>query len=192
MKDFNFFEPYLKNEVLSRNKRIAITVLAIIVTFVMLIVHITNSININNQEKEIAILENMMNSKNAKEAIKELSSEEKEYDILEEYYKRVAVIKGNIISKDRINNELLDNILSTIPQKVYFNTMSMNGKGIQIQGYADSRISIAELEHNLKSLKIFSKVYIPAISTNEKEDKFIFSITCALKDVNSNENEKQQ
>jgi len=191
MKDFNFFEPYLKNEVLSRNKRIAITVLAIIVTFVMLIVHITNSININNQEKEIAILENMMNSKNAKEAIKELSLEEKEYDILEEYYKRVEVIKGNIISKDRINNELLDNILSTIPQKVYFNTMSMNGKGIQIQGYADSRISIAELEHNIKSLKIFSKVYIPAISTNEKEDKFIFSITCAFKDVNSNENEKQ-
>ena len=192
MKDFNFFEPYIKNEILSRNKRLAITLSAIIISFIMVIVYITNGIYITNEKKQIAILQNMLSSKNAQHAIEELNLEEKKFAILQDYYSKVSTIKKDIMNKNKIDNEFIDKILSTIPQKVYFNSMSINSKSIQIQGYANSRISIAELEHNLKELKIFSKVYIPAISANEDKNKFVFSITCALEDVNSNENEKQK
>jgi hypothetical protein len=193
MKDFNFFEPYQNAKKASKLKGVYITLCVIVFLSSYIGLYKWNDSRIEQAKKQVAEVEKKFDVKKYDKLDNKRVSIEKRYNLLKEYYENLQGVEESIYSKDVIGNDILDRIGSTIPKNVYIFAMSLSEKNIQIQGSADTRITAAEFVHNLKSLEIFEKVYIPGINElngDENDEKeYSFSVICTLKDGKKNEEE---
>ncbi len=188
MKDFNFFSFYVEG---GKNKRIPLLYGALTVTLVGLVVISVfglNYIKIRSLNKEIASMEQVINSSENRIKLKEIEEEDKKISIMKEYYTKVEPIDSEITTKDVLSSKLISEVSSCIPKDVYFKSISMDPSGIQIQGDGRSRIAIAEFQHKLKALETVKNVHIASIrKASEEKQTYAFSLKCVLKDVESNE-----
>lgn len=205
--DFNFFQPYIGvyKQKISKNLYMTLTIVTLISVFVTSF--IWNYIKIDNTEHDIAKMKKSIDSPQAKITLDEADKLKKKYDVLNKYYGQTIRITSAIKNKDIINSKLMTDICSNIPNKISFKSFNVtvgekgSGGTIQIQGTADSRVSIAEFQHNLKALEQIKEVQVSNITefyTGEKGDTTInkdnslssvynFTIKCTLKDVDEYE-----
>jgi len=87
-----------------------------------------------------------------------------------------------------VGTELMETFNSTLPQGITLQNLIFSPGSISFNGVSDTRISIAELYHNLLALDIFSEVNIGTISEAENTEESItaprsyaFDIQCSLK-----------
>lgn len=188
MKDFNFFSFYEEG---GKSKRIPLLyggLTVVVASFVVISVFGLNYIKINNINKEIASMEQVINSSENRIKLKDIEEEDKKISIMKEYYTKVEPIDGKITTQDVLSSNLISKVSSCIPKDVYFKSISMDSNGIQIQGDGISRIAIAEFEHKLKALDVVENVHIASISkASEEKQTYTFSLKCMLKDVVNNE-----
>ena len=95
----------------------------------------------------------------------------------------------NVIEEDNIIDDyLLENITSRMPDDVFFTSISIYTDNIQIIGISKDKCSIAELGKSLGSIEEFKEIFITNISS--EEDNYNFTLNINLKDVNMDEEEK--
>ncbi|MGK0469030.1 PilN domain-containing protein [Clostridium sp.] len=192
MRDFNFFRPYLDNESLSLKTRLTIVIASILIFVFMAAIFVGNSVRIVGIEKEIKSIENIMTSPKTQQIKNEFAAEGEKTKKTQQYYEELKKVSSTVRSMDIINSELIRKISSTTPEKVFFQSISITDKAVQIQCSSDSRISAAELLHNMKELNIFEEVFMPGINSgsedNDSQQKF--TLICTLKggEVNEEQN----
>jgi type IV pilus assembly protein PilN len=187
MKDFNFFSPYLEKKKAHTSK--ILYGIIIVSLFVALLsgfyywVHNKTS----RLKEEIANIENYLASKETINKIREIKDLETKVQIMTQYAEAIERINEEINIIDVISNDLLENISYCLPKDVYFDALSIDTTFLQIQGTAANRTSIAEFEHNLKELNIFSSVHVLNISSGAEEDNYVFTLKCSMKEVKPSE-----
>ncbi len=193
MRDFNFFRPYLDNEKLSLKTRLTIVIASILIFVTMAGIYVGNRVKISGLQREIKSMENMMNSPKTEKIKKDLAADGERLKITQQYYEELKKVSLTVHSKDVVNSELIRKISSTTPEKVSFQSISINDKTVQIQCSSDSKISAAELLHNMKALGVFEEVFMPGInsSTQDNNAKQSFTLICTLKGGDNNEQENK-
>jgi hypothetical protein len=188
MKDFNFFDFYEEG---GKNKKISLRygVLAgAVASLVVIAAFGLNYIKINKLNKEIATMEQVINSSENKIKLKEIEEEDRKISIMKNYYTKVDPIDVKMAEQDVLSSKLIESVSSCIPKDVYFKSISMDPSAIQILGDGINRIAIADLEHKLKDLDTVENVHILSISkASEEKQTYAFSLKCILKDVVNNE-----
>lgn len=204
-KDFNFFEPYIgkQNEEKSKFLYTAVVVISLLVIFTAGFVW--NELQISSNEEKIESLKKQVESSETKTKLNEIDKIKKKYDVLNKYYGQAYIIVKAIDNKSIISSTLIENIFSKIPKTVSFKSFNLTcgdkgvGGTIDIQGVAESRENIAELQYNLKSIDQIKEVQVNNITevNNVVESKlkvnlnnssaYTFSIKCTLKDVDVDE-----
>ncbi|SHJ82734.1 PilN domain-containing protein [Tepidibacter formicigenes] len=186
MKDFNFFSPYIDaNKTSKRNNLIGILSF---ILFIMIIssFSIWTNMKIKNLEKEKASYEEYLNSEEVTKKIKEINEKNRKIEVMKKYYDSVMDINVKMVEADKINTILMGQIASSLPQDVFFKSVTIDGVSVQIKGVSKRRTSIAELEHELKDLDIFDSVHVSNISKKEQYDEelndFTFTLKCTMKD----------
>ncbi len=184
MKDLNFFSPYIKSKKLSFNK-IALTG-AIIggLVIVMVGLFIWNNSKINKLNEEIASMEKFINNENTLKQLAEIKGIKSKLSIMKDYHGRLIEINDKYDSIDLIDTKLINTISDAIPIKTSIEVLNIATDNIQMQGISDSRVSIAEFEHNLKETNLFQAVHVSDISEQSEEDVYyMYIINCNFKDV---------
>lgn len=184
LKDLNFFSPYIKSKKLSFNK-IALTG-AIIggLVIVMVGLFIWNNSKINKLNEEIASMEKFINNENTLKQLAEIKEIKSKLSIMKDYHGRLIKINDKYDSIDLINTKLINTISDAIPIKASIEVLNIATDNIQMQGISDSRVSIAEFEHNLKETNLFQTVHVSDISEQSEEDVYyMYIINCNFKDV---------
>ncbi|MTI48214.1 MAG: PilN domain-containing protein [Firmicutes bacterium] len=185
MKDLNFFSPYIKVNKSSKIKKTYVFITVISLALIFGGAHFWTIYRMNNIEKNITEMEDFLKSNDVVDDIKNLNEKKREVEIMNKYYDLALIINEDMESVDRLGTGILSKITNALPEDITFDMISMDINNIQIQGISRSRVSIAELQHNLKNSNIFSKVYVIDISKASKEiDRFVFALKCTLKDVN--------
>ena len=188
MRDFNFFSPYIETKKASNKKYLYAGVIAISVTLVVAGFTGITFYKANHLKKEIVGLKAYLNSKEVIEKRKAVEEKKRKIKVMNKYYTIVEEINVNLDNADVISSNLMENISSTVPTNIAIRSMSLTSEDIQIQGISNSRVSVAEFEHNLKLLDRLKKVYVSTINKeSEESSNYIFAIRCAFKDVNNNE-----
>ena len=100
---------------------------------------------------------------------------------LKEYLEKIKLLDKVVEDNSIIDDYLLENITSRMPQDVFFTSISMYTDNIEIVGVSKDKWSIAELGKSLESVEEFQEVFITNISPEEENYKFILNIN--LKDV---------
>lgn len=204
-QDFNFFEPYLGKHKQERNNLLYVAIAATSLIVIFTFSFVWNLVQMKNVQKDNNELKKIVESSQTKAKLDEIDKLNKKYNILNKYYGQAYSITRAIDNKSIISSVLIGKIFSQIPKTVSFKSFNVTvgekglGGSIDIQGVAESRPNIAELEHNLKLVDSIKEVQVSNITevNNIVENKlnvnlnnnsaYTFSIKCTLKDVDVDE-----
>lgn len=204
-EDFNFFQPYIGKQNKEKNQFLYVTVVATSLVVIFTSSFVLNLMQINNRQEEIENLKKQVESPQIKVKLNEVDKFKKKYDVLNKYYGQAYIITTAIDNKSVINSALIGKVFLQIPKTLSFKSFNVTvgdkgvGGNIDIQGVAETRANIAELEYNLKLVDSIKEVHVSNITevNNILESKlnvnltnnssYTFSIKCILKDVDENE-----
>lgn len=176
-RDINFFSNYLIKNQDQRNRSIYQYVyFGIIGTFVVG-TFAFNQFQTLHLKGTISKLQDELASPSVTEKIDESDWVYQMLEVLNQYNQDVTSLVDNIQSRDVVTSTLLDQISSTLPSAVVLGSLNITSTSITMQATSESRIAIAEVQHNLKQLPFISDVYIGAISS---EAPYSISITCTV------------
>lgn len=168
MRDINFFRPYIKGDKNEDSKRYYL----ILAVFVGAIIIITYSINIAKTiiyNKEIKNYEAQLNKDDVKEKLETSENISKQLEVLKNYDKDLTLAINSISKNNLVSTEILGLINGVIPKNIDLKTMNISGNVISIGGISTSRQAVAEMEHNLSSIKKIKKVYVYNIAEDKVE-----------------------
>ena len=183
MRDFNFFRPYLDNESLSQRTRLTIVIASILIFVSMAGMFLGNRVKMSRVANEIKQMKIILNSPKNQKIKSDLTIDTKKIKKTQQYYEDLKKVSLTVHSKDIVNSELIRKISSTTPEKVFFQSIAISDKVVQVECTSDSKISAAELLHNMNELDIFEEVVMPAINlnTDSNEGGQSFTLICTLK-----------
>lgn len=203
INDFNFFSPYVVKKKEVKNRYAYSIATAVVLLFIFIGSFVWNFTRISKTKKEINELKKIVDSSESKTKLSEADKTKKKYEVLNKYYAQAYSITSAIGNKEIISSTLMDKVCSTLPKKVSFKSFSITGgdKGsggtIQIQGTAETRVNVAEFEHNLKALIEVKEVQVSNITelnsnsqvgeNDNLSSSYSFTIKCILKDVDEYE-----
>lgn len=166
MRDFNFFEPYLrKKDSLSKKQWILYTSISTIIIVLVAIPLINRSI-IRRMENETTLVSAVVASPEIQEQRENTQNKQKRIQELKKYHETLESIELDIKEADIVNDLFLQTITDRVPEEVFFQNINISQGMIQITGVAKNNVSIAQFEENLRELPYFENVFIPNISAN--------------------------
>lgn len=189
MRDFNFFEPYIGKKS-NNSKQDMVFGIAVGCFFILFIgVFAVNCFKIGSLEREVKFYSDKLKSKQVLEELKACDEVNKKLEITKRYFSLVDKAYESVMKNGTINTKLMSKISATLPSGVSFQNMSITSQDINIQGTADKRTAVAELERNFKGTDSFYEVYVMNISQG-KTGEYTFALKCKVRDVDLNENNK--
>lgn len=176
MPKLNFFTPYVeeKKATFLRSKPMLILIIMLIAAFTYLFFQT----QIHLLEKELAEKEQELNAVKTTQLnevveIKRKITEQRNYQLMAERLGR------ELERADFVKLQLMEKILETVPQNLFFQDLRITREDISLLGFADSRQTIARFEYNLKECELFDKITIGHINTSTMVNKgqvFIFNL----------------
>ncbi|WP_130807159.1 PilN domain-containing protein [Senegalia massiliensis] len=181
MTDINLFSPYIKKEKNSSiNSKYIIISIAL---FLLLAIIYTGWYYYNTYkiQNNIVKMNNILNSKKVQSQLNKLEVKNKEIQILDKYLHSTNEINSEFEEVNTINTNIIKSINSSMPNSLYFSSMSITNNIVEINGTTENRESIAEFQQVLSEKDFFSNVYITSISKDNLNDKYIFVLTSILR-----------
>lgn len=89
--------------------------------------------------------------------------------LLQSYQTTFAQIDETLGSARTVDTTLLEDISGTLPTGVTFESLSINGLQVSIEGTATSSLAAAELLHNLKQSGRFTQVHLGELTVETQE-----------------------
>lgn len=188
MRDLNFFESYIAK----RDRAIYGKGICYLLTFVLLlfiiIYTLLNQIKIRQISKEIVKLESIIDNEGINNRIADIEEKKKEVKEFDAYLEKYRLLDKIIEEDGIIDDYLLESIVSRTPEGIYFTSITMNLKRVELIGVSEEQYSIAAFGKSLESIEDFKEVFISSISKDDNYYSFLIKIK--LKDVSSDgENE---
>lgn len=184
MRDFNFFQSYIKEPEKTDIKGLIVKGFATIISFVIIIYPIINFFEIRGIQKEIFALSQVIESTDNIEKIKAI--DEKKLEILQLKKEKMIFdkLKEKLEEKEIISDLLIYEILWRIPSDISFDSLNINENEIEVQGKTTHKFNIAQMEYNLRNSIYIDEVFIPSIIENNRY--YDFTIRFKAKDVATN------
>lgn len=188
MKDFNFFSSFIETKKASTTKYISIGLITVFIFLIVVGFSYVNYSKVKALENEIAELRAYLDSEEVIERLKDVEEKKRKLTVMREYFSILEEINRNIDNAYVINSELIEKVSSTFPKELFVNSIVLAQADLQMQGISNNRVAIAEFQHNLKELEVFSKVNVSTINKeSEESSNYFFSMTCTFEGVENNE-----
>jgi hypothetical protein len=131
---------------------------------------------LTNLSDDVASKNQIIQSNEYKQTMENIALLRSDIDSLKEVQLEAEAFKMLMTLKFPVSDDLMSDILGSIPRNVNFNSYSISSSGVQILGTSMDYTYIAELEYNLNALGIFENVFVNVISSDEEEG-FSFSLS---------------
>ena len=187
MKDLNFFENYVEKSEIKIDKRIIFYSVAVILTLFVIIYTISSQIRIRSLTRDIAKLKLTVEDERLNKKIEEIREKEEEVAKFNEAVEKIKTFDEIMEEESIVDTYLLEDIVSRMPEDIFFTSISVYTGEIQIVGNAKDKWTIAQFGKNLESIEDFNEIFISNISSEEGYYNFILNIYS--KDVNMDNGE---
>lgn len=180
MRDYNFFEPYIKNNKKSEFNQKIFYVFFIFIFITAVVYPVWNKSRKYKYEQQIKQYSNLIQNLDVAE---ELESVNKQLETLENLKKLGNNEKTDLFlkQKDVLNEEVIEAFKGAIPVDLYFISVEISSKNIKIKGKTNARYRIADFEHLIKQSSAFKNIFISDIDT--VNGRYEFTIQFDIKDV---------
>ena len=181
MPRLNFFTPLLEDEKISslRYRGIVVFLIILLAAGSYLAVYLQTFFlqkKIIEREQELSLVRTAQLSETLE--LKRKINTQENYQIVADS------LKEEITIADHIRLQLIEKILQTVPQNVFFQDLKLTRTDWQLLGFADDRKTIAKFKHNLKESGLVNKIQIRNINTSTMEkmgEIFVFNMNGTFK-----------
>jgi type IV pilus assembly protein PilN len=181
MKDFNFFSPYIKTKKIFQKRYLSIGLGVFIIFSSIIGIYIFNIKTIKRLERDLAQIEKQINAKDLLKDFETIKQKKEKMKMMQQYYACIQAIDSKIRGKDVIHSDWIQRMAMSLPQNVWIQKMYLTTEGIKMEGFGETRASIAEFEHNLQKLQIFKKVHVDTIANAfYLSDNYLFYLQCTF------------
>ena len=187
MKDLNFFENYVEKSEIKIDKRLIFYSIAVVLALFIIIYTISSQIRIRSLSRDIAKLKLTVEDERLNKKIEEIREKEEEVAKFNEAVEKIKTFDEIMEEESIVDTYLLEDIVSRMPEDIFFTSISIYSEEIQIVGNAKDKFTIAQFGKNLESIEDFNQIFISNISSEEGYYNFILNIY--LKDVNMDNGE---
>lgn len=187
MKDLNFFEPYIEKKEINIDKRLVFSLLGLLLTICILSYTILNQIRIRRIERDVGKLKATVEDERINKRVKGIENKKKEVAEFKQSLDKIKLIDDLVKEESFIDVYLLESITSSMPEDVFFTSISIYDDSIQIVGVSKNKYSIAELGKSLEVIEEFKEIFVENISS--EVGYYNFNLNIDLKDVNIDEDE---
>lgn len=181
MKDINFFSYHINSK--KKNTKKSMNIFVFIIVSIIVFGGFTGwaKWKIKSLEQAIDDTNKTLESKDLIDKITELNDDKQKKRIMLKYYDAVTDINNKFTSIQNIESNVICKIAECMPKEMSLQILSIDEKGIVMQGSCNNRTSIAEFEHNLKLMNEFKKVHVKSIDNlNDEEDTYIFTVNSII------------
>jgi len=187
MKDLNFFEPYIEKKEINIDKRLVFSLLGLLLTICILSYTILNQIRIRRIERDVGKLKATVEDERINKRVEGIENKKKEVAEFKQSLDKIKLIDDLVKEESFIDVYLLESITSSMPEDVFFTSISIYDDSIQIVGVSKNKYSIAELGKSLEVIEEFKEIFVENISS--EVGYYNFNLNIDLKDVNIDEDE---
>ena len=181
MRDLNFFEPFLDKKQFKFNKMVLLYILLLAVVIGLGAWAGFNQIQINALNKEVNSLREVAENPVTVKKVEEIKAFEEETSQFRAEVERIRQLDKNIQARDIIGENLLEDINSRLPEGVFLSNLNVQGREIQMNGFAMDKYSIAEFGKGLEMLPYADNIFVSNISA--VESYFRYNMNLSLKEV---------
>lgn len=171
MPKLNFFTPLLEKEKISPLRSKGFIVLVVFIIAVGAYLAVQGQVFI--LQKNIAEKEQQLDRLKTTE-LNEIMELKRKIIQQNSYLKMVQNLEREFTKADFVNLALIEKILDTVPQNLFFQDLTLDKLDWRLLGYADSRQTIAEFQYALKKSGFVDTVEISNINNKpiEKQGNF--------------------
>ena len=186
MKDFNFFEPYIKEPEKQLKEGSVLKLVSVVFLSALIVLFAVNEMRIAGIKKETENYQNLTKDEAYVAQVAEIEVKQPNLEQLKKEKEFFDKLSAFVAQNDYVNESFVRFLSSEIPENVYFTDLSIVNRDIVIQGDSNTKSGVAQLEYNLRQTGDFENVFVPEM---EKEQTFYrFSMILQTKDVNADEN----
>lgn len=186
MRDFNYFDPYIKVQAKPKSKIILFALLGALALALIVFYQITLIQQAKALESDIAEVDAFINSKSTLDKIAAVSDKQNQEAALTMAHTDLLTLTQTISSTDKVDEMLVDEINAQIPAGLFVSEMNLNYETLSMKGYATDHETIAQFAFNLRNSGSFSQVNIPSVV--QDNGNFVFAINATLHGEVENEN----
>jgi len=178
MRDFNFFDPYIKVQAKPKSRTFIMVILLALVLALILFYQIMLINKSNDLENDIAEIDAYLTSSETKSKIIDVDSKQAEFDSLQLAYTNLVAVTMEIELSSSIDDMLFEQINAQLPSGTFLTDVSNVAQILTIKGYALEYNSIAQFAFNLHENGDLVNVLIPNITENN--GSYMFTITASV------------
>lgn len=184
-RDYNFFSDSLGARSSHRTKFVLSLAGIVVIALLVFGAYMFLDAVAEGIQSEIDANDRFLNSVDTREKIQVLNEKQQEAESLKHYYESMEGILAELNLLSTIGTKFLETLTATLPQDVFFESVSMTNNQLQIQGIASARPLIAEFLYNLESLGLFDEVHISNIGIvgDDEAQEYNFILSCSVKEV---------
>ncbi|MDD2433359.1 MAG: PilN domain-containing protein [Clostridia bacterium] len=176
MPRLNFFTPLLEEQKISplRSKGLIIFIVLLLVAGSYLAIQLQAFV----LKKNVATKEQELNAVKTTQ-LNEVLELKRKIATQQNYKVMAEALEQEITTADYIRLQLIEKILDTVPQNVFFQDLRLSRTEWQLLGFANNRQTIAKFEYNLKESGLVDKIEIKNINSNVMENMgeiFVFNM----------------
>lgn len=178
MRDFNFFDPYIKVQAKPKS-RIFIMVILLALVFALVLFYQMLLINkANDLEDDIGEIDQYLTSSDTQNKLIEVDNKQAEFDTLQMAYTNLVAVTMEIEMTSSIDDMLFEQINAQLPSGTFLTDISNTAQVLTIKGYSMEYSNIAQFAFNLHNNGNLDNVLIPNITENN--GSYMFTITASV------------
>lgn len=177
MKDFNFFDPYIKVEGKSSNNRVVLIILFALLLALMTFYQLMLINKAKTLEADIAEIDTYLNSPSTTQKVSVVEAKQAELDTLRIVYTDLMVISDTIEVNDTLDDMLIEQINAQLPEGAFMSDLSSTNQVVTIKGYSLEYKNIAQFAYNLRESGLYN-IMIPTIT--ESNGNYMYTITAGI------------
>jgi len=182
IRDYNFFSSTLGARNVSRKKYLFAAAFIGLYLAAVFCIYYYLGIKAGEIKAEIGRLDEYLASEDITAGLSAVDEKSRAVEELNLYNQAIDGIISELGMQSAIDSEYIQTITSTLPEGLYFSSISMANSQLNIRGTASTRLKITEFLNNMEALGIFEDVHISTIeSTAEDTEGFAFLLSCTRK-----------
>lgn len=178
MRDFNFFEPYIKVQTKPKRNIIILVVLAALTLAVLVYYQYLLISRANDIQAEIDEISSFLTSSDTTSKITKIEGMQTKLESLQMAYTDLNTVTQEIETSSQLDDMLLEQINSQLPSNTFLSEVAYKDAILTIKGYSTEFSNISQFAYNLRNSGGITDVLIPTIFDNN--GNYEFSITAKM------------
>lgn len=186
MRDFNFFEPYLKVQAKPKRSKVLLIILGALVLALIIYYQVFLILQTSKLNSDIAEVDEYLNAPETLRHLDLINIKQTKETQLSLANDDLNLLIAQLKNEDIIDEMFIDLINAQIPQGLFVSEMNLSQESLTAKGYSEDYDAIAQFAYNLRESGRFSDVQIPSVV--EDNANYVYLINATLSKEVTNEN----